>query len=65
MHAGTCNFTIPALYHENQYVANGDYIISSKHTLTTKYFYTANPQTLYLGQGWRRSAGHAGDHTLG
>lgn len=47
---GTCNFTVPALYSENQYVANGDYIISSKHTLTTKYFYTANPQTLYLGQ---------------
>ncbi len=48
--AGTCNFTVPALYTENQYTANGDYIINSKHTLTTKYFYTKNPQTLYLGQ---------------
>ena len=46
----SCNFTVPALYSENQYVANGDYIINSKHTLTTKYFYTANPQTLYVGQ---------------
>jgi len=46
----TCNFTVPAIYSENQYVANGDYIINSKHTLTTKYFYTANPQTLYVGQ---------------
>lgn len=46
----TCDFTVPALYSENQYVANGDYIINSKHTLTTKYFYTANPQTLYVGQ---------------
>jgi len=46
-----CNFDVPAIYHENQYVANGDYVINSKHTLTTKYFYTANPQTLYLGQG--------------
>jgi Carboxypeptidase regulatory-like domain len=46
----SCDFTVPALYHENQYVANGDYIISSKHTLSTKYFYSANPQTLYLGQ---------------
>ncbi|MGH9740139.1 MAG: carboxypeptidase regulatory-like domain-containing protein [Candidatus Acidiferrales bacterium] len=45
-----CNFDVPALYSENQYVANGDYVINSKHTLTTKYFYTANPQTLYLGQ---------------
>jgi Carboxypeptidase regulatory-like domain len=48
---GICNFSVPAIYSENQYVANGDYIINSKHTLTTKYFYTANPQTLYLGQG--------------
>jgi hypothetical protein len=48
---GACNFTVPAIYSENQYVANGDYIINSKHTLTTKYFYTANPQTLYVGQG--------------
>src|SRR5579862_1646207 len=48
--ADTCNFTVPAIYSENQYVANGDYIISNKHTLTTKYFYTANPQTLYVGQ---------------
>jgi Carboxypeptidase regulatory-like domain len=47
---GLCDFTVPAIYHENQYVANGDYIINNKHTLTTKYFYTANPQTLYLGQ---------------
>jgi len=47
----TCNFTVPAIYSENQYVANGDYIINNKHTLTTKYFYTANPQTLYVGQG--------------
>jgi hypothetical protein len=48
---GSCNFTVPAIYSENQYVANGDYVINSKHTLTTKYFYTANPQTLFLGQG--------------
>ncbi|HXX21356.1 MAG TPA: carboxypeptidase-like regulatory domain-containing protein [Candidatus Acidoferrum sp.] len=45
-----CNFTIPAIYHENQYVANGDWIINSKHTFQTKYFYSANPQTLYVGQ---------------
>lgn len=45
-----CNFTVPAIYKENQYVANGDWIINSKETFTTKYFYTSNPQTLYLGQ---------------
>jgi hypothetical protein len=48
--SGVCNFSIPALYRENQYVANGDYIINSKQTLTTRYFYTLNPQTPLLGQ---------------
>jgi hypothetical protein len=46
----SCNFSIPALYHENQYVVNGDYVINSKQTLTTRYFYTLNPQTPFLGQ---------------
>ncbi|MGB9067452.1 MAG: carboxypeptidase-like regulatory domain-containing protein [Candidatus Acidiferrales bacterium] len=45
-----CNFSIPALYHENQYVANGDYVINSKETLATRYFYTLNPQNPLLGQ---------------
>jgi len=47
----TCNFDVPAIYSENQYVANGDWVINSKHTLTTKYFLTKNPQTLFVGQG--------------
>jgi len=47
---GVCNISVPALYSENQYIANGDYVINSKQTFTTRYFYTANPQTLYLGQ---------------
>jgi hypothetical protein len=46
----TCNYSIPALYHENQYVANGDYVINSKHTLAARYFYTLNPQEPFLGQ---------------
>ena len=45
-----CFFSIPALYHENQYVGNGDYIINSKETLSARYFYTLNPQTPLLGQ---------------
>ena len=45
-----CNFSIPALYRENQYVANSDYLINSKETLSTRYFYTLNPQTPFLGQ---------------
>jgi len=48
---GACNFNIPAIYTENQYVANGDYVFNSKNTLTTKYFYTHNPYTTFLGQG--------------
>jgi Carboxypeptidase regulatory-like domain/TonB-dependent Receptor Plug Domain len=48
---GICNFSVPAIYTENQYVANGDYIFNSKNTLSTKYFYTHNPQTSFLGQG--------------
>lgn len=47
---GVCNFSIPAIYTENQYVANGDYVINAKHTFSAKYFYTHNPYTTYLGQ---------------
>jgi Carboxypeptidase regulatory-like domain len=49
--AGLCNFSIPSIYTENQYVANGDYVFNSKNTLSTKYFYTHNPYTTFLGQG--------------
>lgn len=45
-----CDFSVPAIYNENQYVANTDYVINSKNTLTTKYFFQAAPQTLFLGQ---------------
>jgi Carboxypeptidase regulatory-like domain len=47
---GVCNFSIPAIYTENQYVANGDWVINSKETLSTKYFYTHNPWTSALGE---------------
>lgn len=49
--SGVCDFSIPAIYTENQYVANGDYVFNSKNTLSTKYFYTHNPYTTFLGQG--------------
>jgi len=39
-----CSFSSPALYRENQGVLNGDYLINSKETLSTRYFYTHNPQ---------------------
>lgn len=47
---GLCNFDIPAIYTENQYLANGDWIVNSKEHVTMKYFYTHNPYTTYLGQ---------------
>ena len=48
---GVCDFSIPAIYNENQYVVNGDYVVNSKNTISTKYFYTHNPYTSFLGQG--------------
>ena len=47
---GLCNFSIPAIYNENQYVGNGDWVVDSKNTVQIRYFYQAAPQTLYLGQ---------------
>jgi hypothetical protein len=37
------NFSIPAQYQEHQLIANGDYLISNKHTLSTRYVYSADP----------------------
>jgi hypothetical protein len=45
----TLSFSDPAIYNEDQLVANFDYVINSKHTLAGRYFYTNNPQTLTLG----------------
>ena len=45
----SCNFSVPALYKENQFLVNGDYLINSKHTLQTRYFYTRNPNVVTLG----------------
>ena len=46
--AFTCNFSDPARYTEDQYIVNADYLINSKHTLQTRYFYTRNPQVATL-----------------
>lgn len=43
------SFSDPAIYNEDQVVANFDYIINSKQTLAGRYFFTNNPQTLTLG----------------
>ncbi len=43
------SFSDPAIYNEDQVVANVDYVMSSKNTLAARYFFTNNPQTLTLG----------------
>ena len=45
----TISFSDPAIYNEDQVVANFDYLISSRQTLSGRYFFTNNPQTLTLG----------------
>jgi Carboxypeptidase regulatory-like domain len=46
---GAVSFSDPAIYNEDQVVANFDYLISSKHTLAGRYFFTNDPQDLTLG----------------
>jgi hypothetical protein len=40
----TVPFTIPAKFQEDQFLINADYAISSKHTVTAKFFYSRDPQ---------------------
>ncbi|HZR20679.1 MAG TPA: carboxypeptidase-like regulatory domain-containing protein [Verrucomicrobiae bacterium] len=54
--SGTAGFvssfiTDPATYEEHQLILNGDYLIDSKNTLATRYFYSNNPQILPLSGG--------------
>ena len=35
----------PTIANEDQYMINTDYVISSKNTLTEKYFFSKDPQT--------------------
>jgi hypothetical protein len=34
----------PTIANENQYMANGEYLINSKNTLSTRYLYSSDPQ---------------------
>ena len=40
------NFSIPAIYREDQVMVNVDYLLSSKHTVTARYFRGHNPSDL-------------------
>ena len=57
-------------FKENQFNANGDFIFTSRHNLTAKFFYADNPtfQANYnfagLGNGERQLIGFGGDLTI-
>jgi hypothetical protein len=42
--AGFSTYSIPADFTEDQYLANLDYVISSKHRLDERYFFSRDPQ---------------------
>jgi len=42
-------YSSPAIYRGDQYIANFDYLISSKHTLQGRYLFTEDPQTVPFG----------------
>lgn len=44
-------YTVPSIYHEHQGMGNGDYVIDSKNTLSTRYFYSLDPTNLGFGNG--------------
>ena len=41
-------YSIPTIYHEDQVTANGDYLLNSKNTLSTRYFYSFSPSDQFL-----------------
>lgn len=41
-------FSSPAIYNSDQEVANGDYVLNAKHTLSGRFFYTRDPQVIPL-----------------
>jgi hypothetical protein len=42
-------YSQPARYTENQYIANGDWLPHPDHQIAMRYFFTENPQTTTLG----------------
>ncbi|WP_213807496.1 carboxypeptidase-like regulatory domain-containing protein [Granulicella sp. dw_53] len=42
---GLSTFSIPSHYSEDQFLVNTDYVLTSKHTFSQRYFYSRQPQT--------------------
>jgi hypothetical protein len=47
----TTTFSIPAHYAEHQAMGNADYVINSKNTLSTRWFYSTDPTEVPFGCG--------------
>jgi hypothetical protein len=72
--ANLCPVTVPqsgtSRFRENQFNANGDFIITDKHNISAKFFVADNPtfQANYnfagLGNGERQLVGFGGDLTI-
>jgi hypothetical protein len=43
---GESSFSIPADFREDQFLINTDYVINAKNTLSERYFYSYDPETL-------------------
>jgi hypothetical protein len=43
---GLSSYSIPARFTEDQFMVNTDYVLSAKHTLSERYFYSNDPQNL-------------------
>jgi hypothetical protein len=43
------SFSDPSIFNEDQALVNGDYVISAKHTISGRYFYSRDPQIQTLG----------------
>jgi hypothetical protein len=47
---GFSAFSLPGRFTEDQFLINGDYVISAKHRLTERYFYARAPQDIPFSQ---------------
>jgi hypothetical protein len=43
---GTSSFSIPSKFNEDQYIVNVDFLATSKHTISEKFFYAKSPEFL-------------------
>jgi hypothetical protein len=47
---GLSVFSLPGHFTEDQFLVNGDYVISAKHRLSERYFYAKAPQSIPFSQ---------------